>query len=65
MRWFEITESTAEDVANKAERRTKARQRLADAERKKSDATQCYQDQLEVANDAQKRAAEILRDSEE
>lgn len=62
MRYWEIiAEADAAEAARKAaDKALKARQKIADAQTKKSRAAQTYQDSLRSANDAQAAAQRKL-----
>jgi hypothetical protein len=60
MRWFEIVEAStpAERMQKQSERARKARDKIADAQRKRSEASRRYQDQRQKAGDSPSKASE-------
>jgi membrane-bound lytic murein transglycosylase len=64
MRYFEIIESAQQAAAQRAqEKRRKARERIADANRRRSAAATHYQDQVKAADDEAKKARASLRET--
>lgn len=58
MRWIEITESAADAAARTAEHQRKAREKIASAQRKRSDASRQYQAGLNKAGDSPSKRQE-------
>ncbi len=60
MRWYEIVEAStpAEKAQKKVSKDMKARQKVADAQRKTSEASPRYQDQLRKAGDSPSKRSE-------
>jgi seryl-tRNA synthetase len=56
MRYKDIIESIADEALKAAKKRTKANQQIDNARRKKSDASQKYQDSLRSANQSEQAA---------
>jgi hypothetical protein len=64
MRYFEIIESAEQSAARRAqEKRRKARERIAGAHKRRSEAGARYQDQLKSCDDAIANARDALRES--
>lgn len=64
MRYFEIIESAERSAARRAqEKQRKARERIANADRKRSTAASRYQDQVQACDDAIKKARAALRET--
>lgn len=56
MRYKEIIESIADEARKVAQKRLKAKQQIDNAQRKKSNASQKYQDALRTANQSEQDA---------
>lgn len=64
MRYFEIIESAEQSAARRAqEKQRKARERIASANKKRSEAGARYQDQLKTCDDAITKARDALRET--
>lgn len=59
MRWIEIIESSADAAARTAERQRKARDKIASAQRKRSDASRQYQTGMQKAGDSPSKRREV------
>lgn len=64
MRYIEIIESAEQSTARRTqEKQRKARERIASADRKRSDAASRYQDQVKACDDAITKARAALRET--